>query len=47
MGFTVNNHTLALGLCPHTPVVIDHKSLATVCYNYNIYLVVELSMMGV
>jgi len=30
MGFTVDNHTLALGLCPCTQMDIDHKSLATI-----------------
>jgi len=29
MGFMVNNHTLALGLCLCAWVVINHKSLAT------------------
>jgi len=34
MGFMVDNHTLALGLCPHARVVINHKSLATMVKNF-------------
>jgi len=29
-GFMIGSHTLALSLCPHAQVVINHKSLATV-----------------
>ena len=32
MGFTPCKPTLVLRLCPHTLVVIDHKSQATRCY---------------
>jgi len=35
-GCMVDNHTLALGLCPCAHLVIDHKSWL-LCYSYNIH----------